>query len=123
MTISMRIEPETGVAIVALSGVLRFDDATREAKALWKAPEWTGRAVVWDFRLAQFDLSPDDVRNVASFILKSQPTPPPEKVAFVTAREVDYGMARMFGALREDSATDFRVFRDYDEAVAWARPG
>ena len=34
------------------------------------------------------------VREIARFILNSQPSPPPPKVAFVTAREADFGMAR-----------------------------
>jgi hypothetical protein len=42
-------------------------------------------------------------------------------MAFITQRDADFGMARVFEAYREDPATDFRVFRDYDEAIRWLR--
>ena len=120
-TVSIQIEPETGLAIATCSGVLRLSDATEGVAALWKSPGWIGRSAVWDFREAQFDLSSSDIREVAQFISRHQPATPPSRVAFVTKRDVDFGMARMFEVFREDSRTAFRVFRDYDEAVCWAR--
>jgi hypothetical protein len=42
-------------------------------------------------------------------------------VAFVTGRDPDFGLARMYEMLSEQPSTEVRVFRDYDEAVAWAR--
>jgi len=38
----------------------------------------------------------------------------------VVSTEFDFGMARMFEAFREDFATEVRVFRSYEDAVAWA---
>ena len=119
--ISIQIEPETGMAIATCSGVLRLSDAKAGAAALWKTPGWLGRSVVWDFQEAQFDLSASDVHGIARFIASHQPVPPPSKVAFIAPRDVDFGLARMFEAFREDYRTEFRVFRDYDEAVSWAR--
>jgi hypothetical protein len=120
MPISIRIEPESGSAIASCSGVLRLEDARQAAVALWETPGWGGRSAVWDFREAKFDLSASSVRQIAQFILHHQPEPPPAKVAFVTPRDVDFGMARMFEVFREDSGTAFRVFRDYAEAIVWA---
>ena len=121
MTVSIQIEPETGMAIATCSGVLRVSDAKESATALWKAPGWSGQAAVWDFREAQFDLDRADIREVADFIVRQQPATPPARVAWVTLRDLDFGLARMFKVFREDSRTDFRVFRDYDEAISWAR--
>jgi hypothetical protein len=121
MTVSIHIEPETGMAIATCSGVLRLSDAQEAAAALWKTPGWMGRSAVWDFRQAQFDISSSDTRQIAQFILQNQPATPPSRVAFVTQRDVDFGMARMFEVFRQDSGTAFRVFRDYDEAICWAR--
>ena len=121
MTVSIQIEPETGMAIATCSGVLRLSDAQEGATALWKTPGWSGRSVVWDFREAQFDMSSSDTRNIAQFILTHQPATAPSKVAFVTQRDVDFGMARVFEVYREDPRTSFWVFRDYEEAICWAR--
>lgn len=121
MTVSIQIEPETGMAIATCSGVLRLSDAKEGATALWKTPGWSGRSVVWDFREAQFDVSSSDAQDIAQFIFSHQPATPPLKVAFVTQRDLDFGMARVFEAYREDPHTAFQVFRDYEEAINWAR--
>lgn len=121
MAVPIRIEPDTGMAIGAGSGILRLDDAVESAASLWSTPGWRGRSVVWDFREARFDISPADAKKAAEFILQRQPSPPPARVAFVTGREVDFGMARVFEVHRRHAATEFRVFRDYDAAVTWAR--
>lgn len=119
MSVSVQVEPETGVAIICCSGVMGRADAEEGATALWRAPGWAGKSAIWDFRDARFDLSSAEVREMAQFILRHQPVPPPSRVAFVTGRDVDFGLARMYEAHREDSRTAFRVFRDYDEAVRW----
>ena len=120
MTVSIRIEPETGIAIATCSGVLRVRDAQESVAALWSTPAWWGKSAVWDFREAEFDLSSPEVRRLAQFVLQHQPAPP-LRVAFVTRRDVDFGMARMFEVFREDPRTQFRVFRNFDEALRWAR--
>ena len=122
MAISIQIEKDSGVALVACSGVLRLDDARQAAEALWKTPDWPGISAVWDFRAARFELSSSHVRRIARFILANQREPPPVRMAFVTPRDVDFGLARMFEVFREDPRTAFNVFRDYDEAIAWVRP-
>jgi hypothetical protein len=121
MTVSIKIEPETDMAIATCSGILRVSDAQEGATALWNTPGWSGRSVVWDFREAQFDYSFSDAQKIAQFIFHHQPATPPSKVAFVTQRDVDFGMARVFEVYRQDPRTEFRVFREYEEAICWAR--
>ena len=121
MIVSIQIEPETGMAIATCSGVLRLGDAQEGATALWKTPGWSGRSVVWDFREALFNMSSLDTQNIAQFIFTHQPATPPSKVAFVTQRDLDFGMARVFDVYRQDPRTTFQVFRDYEEAISWAR--
>ena len=121
MTVSIHIEPGTGMAIATCTGALGVSDAKEGAAALWKTPGWLGQAAVWDFREAEFDVSSLGIREVAQFIIDHQPATPPARVAWVTPRDVDFGLARMFEVFREEPRTDFRVFRDYEEAVSWAR--
>ena len=121
--ISIEIEPVAGIAIISASGSLSREDAEEGATALWNAPEWSGEAAVWNFESARFDVSPAEARGLASFILRNQPSPPPRRMAFVTPHDVDFGMARVFQVFREESGTEFRVFRDPDEALAWALEG
>ena len=121
MPISVEVEPTDGIAIVSATGDLTRRDAEGAAAALWKTPYWDGQIAVWNFEEARFDLSPADARSIARFVLEHQPSPPPRRMAFVTPRDVDFGMARIFEVFRQDEATDFRVFREFEEALAWAR--
>lgn len=121
MTVSIQIDPETGMAIATCSGVLGVTDAEESVSVLWKASGWSGKSVVWDFREARFDISSSDTRLIADFILSNQPETPPLKVAFVVQRDVDFGLARMFEVYRQDPRTAFKAFRDYEEAICWAR--
>jgi len=120
MPISFQIEPGTGIAIANCSGLLGRSDAEGGAEALWAIPGWSGKSAVWDFRDAQFDLTEAEIQATAQFILRHQPATPPSRVAFVTPGDVEFGLARMFEAFREDPRTEFRVFRCYDDAVHWA---
>lgn len=120
MHLSFHFEPQTGMAIVTCSGELRASDAKEGVVTLWNDPDWGGKSAVWDFRTAQFVVTPAEIQEIADFVLSNQPATPPERVAFVTGREVDFGLARMFDAFRRDPRTDFRVFRDYEEALRWA---
>lgn len=118
--VSIKIESESGLAIATCHGVLRLKDAQKSVSALWKTPGWLGKSSIWDFREAQFDISSSDIREVAQFVIQNQPDPPPLKVAFVTKRDVDFGLARIFEVFREDSRTVFRVFKNYKKALDWA---
>jgi len=117
--VSIQIETGSGIAIVTCTGELRASEAKEDVVALWNDNDWAGIAAVWDFREAQFVISSPEVQELADFVLTHQPAPP-EKVAFVTGRDVDFGLARMFEAFRSDPRTAFKVFRDFDAALQWA---
>jgi hypothetical protein len=119
---SLRLDRETGVLIGTCSGALGLDDAKAGALAVWENPDWQGRAVVWDMREAEIAARPAEVRRLADFVLGGQPAAAPPRVAFVTDRDADFGMLRMFEVYRSHPATEVCIFRDFDEAMAWAAP-
>src|SRR5882672_3439172 len=98
MPFKIAIEPETRIAIATCTGELGFDDAKKGAATLWANPEWGGKAAVWDFRAARLVVSTPEIRETAKFILESQPAVPPARVAFVTERDLEFGLLRMFDA-------------------------
>ncbi len=118
MPFLIRVDTDTGVAIADCSGVLQLEESLDAVEHLWKTPGWPGKLAVWDLQAASFDLSVSDVMHMASFILENQPANP-EKIAFVVSSDVGYGLARMFGAYRDDAKTSFQSFRDFDEAWLW----
>ena len=121
VSLTIRIEAGTGLAIATATGVLNRGDAQESTRALWNTPGWNGKAVVWDFREGEFDLSAEEIRGIARYVLDHQPKESPAKVAFVVKRDVDFGMARMFEVYRDQPGTEFRVFRNCEEALNWAR--
>ena len=120
MPVSIQIDPVSGLIIATCTGKLGIEDARTGASTIWADPDLRGKSIVWDFRAAQFDLAAPDIHEIARFVLTRQPEPPP-RVALVTSRDVDYGLARMFGTLRETEGTEISVFRELDDAVNWAR--
>ena len=121
MPVSIHVEADSGVAIGTCSGILGLADAKDGASKLWENPAWNGLAVVWDFRHGQLDTSSPEIVTLAKFIIERQRSPAPARVAFVVARDVDYGQARIFEVFREQPSTELHVFRDFDDALDWAR--
>lgn len=121
MSVSFRIDEERGLVLAVCAGVFDVEDAQVEVQAFWKLPGREGRPVIWDLRDAEVDMQAEAPRELAHFVLENQPDPPPPRVAFVAPDDLVFGMSRMFEAYREDPATEFKVFRDLEEALQWAQ--
>lgn len=109
-----------GLAIGVVKGQLDVEQLKRGAEALWQTPGWLGYAVLGDLRQARLDLDRSGPERFAQFIRSREPRPPPRRVAWVTPTDLDFGLARVFQAYRENSETECEVFRDYETAVKWA---
>jgi hypothetical protein len=120
MSVEIVVEHESGVAVASCTGVFGLEETRAAVSKLWRTEGWPGGAVVWDGRGAEFNLSSEDIRKLAQFVKLNQPTPP-ARIAFVTQTAVGFGLARMFGAYRDEPETAFQVFREIDEAICWAR--
>jgi hypothetical protein len=121
MALSIRFEPRPGIVIATASGVLALEDAKSGAREVWDNPELRGKPIVWDLRSARLAVLPAEVRQLAEFILEGQPPDHRPAVAFVTGRDADFGMVRMFEVFREKPSTVVQGFRDLDKAISWAR--
>lgn len=123
LSTTITIMPKSGMALVKCTGPINAAGAREAAAALWETEGWSKELALWDFREAWFDIVPSDAREVGEFIVTHQPPEVPRRVAWVVAREVDFGMVRIFEVYREDKRTAHRVFRDFDDAVAWVEGG
>src|SRR5262249_45380174 len=114
----------SGIVIGTATGAVGLAEGREGAASFWHIPEWSGRPVVWDFRAARLDVQPQEVRDLAQFILERQPATAPPRLALVAGRDLEFALLRMFEVFRDHPSTEVRVFRDIGEAVAWARiPG
>jgi hypothetical protein len=116
----LRIDEEKNIAYIKLSGLL-------SRKVILSAFDLTvsdkryknGMGRLWDFTEA--DLSSLDTATVIEMAQYSLQFPPginDVKVAFVTSRDLEYGLSRMF-EMSSKSKTPIRVFRVMDEAEKW----
>jgi hypothetical protein len=116
----LQIDEEKNIAYIKLSGLLNKKvilsafDSTVSDKRYKK-----GMGRLWDFRDA--DLSSMDTESIiemAQYSLRFPPGINDVKVAFVTSRDLEFGLSRMF-EISSKAVTPIRVFRAMDEAEEW----
>jgi len=74
--------------------------------------------------VCHLDLSPDGLLRLVGKISKLDGLGYRTRVAFVVSSQVSYGVSRMYAKMREScpgSTEEIRIFRDYNEAVAWLK--
>lgn len=119
MGFRIEVHGETADATITVDEPMTRQLLLDSSQALWTDPRWNGRRVLCDARESRVELSAPELRGFAEYVLETQPSPPPEKVAFVVGRGVDFGLSRIFETYRQDEATQHRVFRELEEAASW----
>jgi hypothetical protein len=111
-------DSETSVVVGTAIGPLTVEEIRRAAASVWRDVEGPSLRVLWDLRLARFEFSAVEVRALAEFARQNSPYPD-LRMAFVVARDLEFGLVRIFEALRETARARVAVFREKDEALAW----
>jgi hypothetical protein len=114
------IDGEKNIAYIRLSGKLTkeiilhaFDSSVADEK--YKK----GMGRLWDFRDADLSaLTHETISEMAQYSLRFPPGVGDVKVAFLTGRDLEYGLSRMF-ELVSRAKTPIRVFRSIEEAEEW----
>ena len=116
----LRIDEEKNIAYIKLSGLL-------SKKVVLSAFDLTvsderyknGMGRLWDFRDADLSsLDTNTINAMAQYSLRFPPGINDVKVAFVTDRDIEYGLSRMF-EISSKAMTPIQVFRAMDEAEKW----
>ena len=116
----LQFDQQKNLVHITLTGMLSKSvilDAFDSAVSDERYEKGMGR--LWDFRDA--DLSSLDAETVTEMALYSLRFPPgvsDVKVAFVTGKDLEYGLSRMF-EMSSKANTPIRVFRTMDEAEKW----
>lgn len=101
------------------TALIRIDDLATHRRALIHAGVARVPQLI-DARGAQHDLPADDIRRLVELVSHLQAAEGfSHRTALVVSTPVDFGMARMYGALAQKVDPDFAVFRDLAEAEAW----
>lgn len=114
----LELDKDTGIPIVTITGRLTLDGFGKSLDRIRRNPSYRGSdRSLWDLR-GVFAPSVDAVRTFAA-LAQGTETRSCRRAALVVEGEVQYGLARMFQILSEQSGSVKRVFRDLTEARIW----
>jgi hypothetical protein len=124
----MRQEPhwETsfrdGALHVRLEGIFDWPAWRGVLRGVATVPGYGPNAtVIYDAREAGFDFSASDVRELVADVESHQSRRGPDfRVAFVVARDLDFGISRMIQSLCAELPFEAITVRSMDEAEQWA---
>ena len=118
MPVTYKIDKENRLVMTTAWGSLSYPDALAHKEKLLNDPNFDPtHSQIADFtQITEFALSNEELRAFAEFEVFS----PQSRRAFITPRDLEYGMARMFATLRElRGEKGIGVFRTLEEALDW----
>ena len=121
MPVKLNYEYEGAGAVIIGSGTVTGDELRRCNDQMY-APDRIHKLCyqLCDFReITNFEVSSDDVRNIANQDNVAATQNPDITIAIVANRSVIYGMARMWQAFLDEVSFNNHVFRTMEEARAW----
>jgi len=120
MPISFELDERIGILRTTYTGRVTRAEVEAFVEDLATSGLFT-RPNLIDARTAEMALSPEDNRALEAAIGRLRAVHGHARTAFVPGRDVDYGMARMYGMLSDSTDPGFAVFRKLEEAAAWLR--
>ena len=116
----LRIDEEKNIAYIKLSGLLSKKVILSAFDLIVSDKRYkNGMGRLWDFRDADLSsLDSETITEMAQYSLRFPPGINDVKVVFVTSRNLEYGLSRMF-EMSSEAMTPIRVFRAMDEAEKW----
>ncbi|MCK4512273.1 hypothetical protein KAW64_11070 [bacterium] len=122
MPIETSIDSRTGLRTHVATGTLTPDELEKALLDAYRRPDYRpdGHSLC-DLREAgAVTFTGEEIRRVVATVLEHRGAPPGTRTAIVVARDLNFGLARMFAhQLEAKSRSDVTVFRDMDKAMAW----
>jgi hypothetical protein len=115
------IDPRQKLIHVRCTGTITLESIVDYERRVVDAPDFDSNfSEIFDLREAAISsLSFDDADELVDFERAHSRYLGPRRCAFVAPDDINYGTARMYSTLEEDSPMETRVFRDLDSALAW----
>jgi len=123
MKIKTEINQKKNVRVHIVSGQFDIEILFKSLTEMYnKLPMQSDMNVLWDLRGAEgiASLVPDKLNKIISLVSKKWGTSGKNKAALVVARQVDFGLARLYEQqLENETASKVGVFKDIKKAVRW----
>ncbi len=108
------------IAVVTWSGDLTMSAFLTFTKEFLEHPDFRKDLDrLYDFRDAKIDLQSDQFRTIYKALQDDDAVHGKRKVAFLVAKNFDFGLMRMFSSIADRLSADMAVFRDRNEANTW----
>ena len=121
MPVRYEIDKQLGLILIVGSAVIRDEDSQELTERLLADPDLRHCSMeLDDWRaVTRNEVSVECIRSVAESWANFDPHLEGAKLASVTAREVDFGVSRMYQGIRNKSPVEIRVFRELSQAELW----
>lgn len=118
MPISYRIDAAQKVVYTTIEGEITDDQIIEHAGTIGNDPEIDHSFVelVYASPTSVAGVTSSGIRNSADALSSYTPM---KRTAFVTAGDVEFGLARMYEFLADEYPVEVRVFREEAEAKSW----
>lgn len=117
----VQIDRESAIALVDVGEASSAAGIIKAVEALFAHPGFVdGMDTIFDYSRCDFSkVSAEDLKSIARFLVPHLPRFA-NRVNLVVERDLEYGLARMYGVFAEDIApSERRIFRDIDTAREW----
>ena len=124
MQTEMHIDEVSGLVTITARGAVTYAGIIGALTAMLADARFQkGASILWDFRSAvSKPLTADDVKGIVSFLEKGRDVRGEDyKVAIVSQRDADFGMARMYEGYTGRLPFEVMVFRGLEDALKWIR--
>ncbi len=117
----IQIDSEVAIALVDVGAASSAAEIIKAVEALLAHPDFVdGMDSIFDYSRCDFSkVSAEDLKSIARFLVPHLPRFA-NRVNLVVERDLEYGLARMYGVFAEEIApSERRIFRDVDTAREW----
>lgn len=117
----VQIDLESAIALVDVGEASSTAEIINAIETLLAHPDYVdGMDSIFDYSRCDFSkLSAENLKSVAHFLVPHLPRLA-KRINLVVGRDLEYGLARMYGVYAEDIAPRERhIFRDIDSAREW----
>ena len=117
MALSQVVDASRRLVVNVATGTLNAQEVLENQLALRNDPSFDGsfRSLVDLRRVVDLDVSSEELRATAA----GSPFNPDARRAYVVTSRAHFGVTRLYQAIINADPTNFRIFENWDDAVAW----
>ncbi len=120
MQVNRVIDSERGFVFTTITGEITVGDVLADIERLAAQPSYRPEMPgIVDMRQATTHMTAEQIEQIAQTLKKRPNVVSHTRRALLVSSDLLYGLYRMFESFADENPTEYRVFRDENEARAW----